>query len=142
MRQHPWPNTALFAMACIGMMFLFHTTIASPTGAGAIPATRTAKCTIDMADGKGADCTLIKANHEWILWSNSTSKPRSIHFKTEDNPFSEKSCWDVEPGARARSGPIALNAVSKTYVSFMSSVPCNANPPSAANRGTPKVVIQ
>jgi hypothetical protein len=103
---------------------------------------RTPKCTIDMAEGKASDCTLVKANHEWILWSNTTAKPRSIHFKSDDNPFSESSCWDVGAGARERSGPIALNAVPRTFVSYMSSVPCNANPPSVATRGTSKVIIQ
>src|SRR5580704_18817608 len=113
--------------------------VASPAGSGAVPAVRTPKCTIDMAQGKESDCTLIKANHEWILWSNTTSKPRSIHFKSDDNPFSEGSCRDVGAGARERSGPIGLNATPKTYVSYISSVPCAANPPSVANRDTSKV---
>jgi hypothetical protein len=124
------------------MMVLFNMAVASPAGSGAIPAVRTPKCTIDMAEGKESDCTLIKANHEWILWSNTTSKPRSIHFKSDDNPFSEGSCRDVSAGARERSGPIAPNAVPKAYVSYISSVPCAANPPSVASRDTSKVTIQ
>jgi hypothetical protein len=142
MRERRWLHVALPAMACFGVVSLIHMTIASPVGSRAIPAVRTPKCTIDMAEGKASDCTLIKAKYEWILWSNTTSKPRSIHFKSDDNPFSESSCWDVGAGARARSGPIALNAVPKTYVSYMSSVPCNANPPSTGNHGTSKVIIQ
>jgi hypothetical protein len=142
MKKHTLLDAALLAMACFGMMALLHTTIGSPTGSGAVPAVRTPKCTIDMAEGKATDCTLIKAKYEWILWSNTTSKPRSIHFKSDHNPFSERSCWDVGAGARERSGPIALNAVPKTYVSYLSGVPCSANPPSTANRSTSKVIIQ
>lgn len=142
MRKHAWLNATLLAITCFGMMVLFHTTVAGSAGLGVVPAVRTPKCTIDMAEGKESDCTLIKANHEWILWSNTTSKPRSIHFKSGDSPFSEGSCWDVGAGARERSGPIALNAAPKTYVSYISSVPCVANPPSVATRGTSKVTIQ
>jgi hypothetical protein len=142
MRERSSRHIALIAMTCFGMMPLFRTAIASPAGSYAIPAVRTPKCTIDMAEGKATDCTLIKAKYEWILWSNTTSKPRSIHFKSDDNPFSERSCWDVGAGARERSGPIALNSVPKTYISYLSSLPCSANPPSTANRNTSKVIVQ
>jgi hypothetical protein len=73
---------------------------------------------------------------------NSSSKPRSVHFKSDDNPFTEKSCWDVGAAARARSGPIALIAASKTYVAHTSDAPCDSNPPSSSSRGTPKVIVQ
>lgn len=92
--------------------------------------------------GKESDCALVKAKDEWILWMNSDSKPRSIHFKSDDNPFTEASCWDVAPGARARSGPVALNAALKTYVSYTSDAPCSANPPPDNGRGTAKVTVQ
>jgi len=142
MRQRSRLHAALLSMTCFGTMFMFCAAFASPAGSGAIPAVRTPKCTIEIAAGQESDCTLIKANHEWILWSNSSSKPRSIHFKSDDNPFTERGCWDIDPGARERSGPIALNAALKAYVSYTSGVPCASNPPSDANRGTSKVIIQ
>jgi len=111
-------------------------------GSSALPPVRTAKCTIDIAAGKQSNCTLIKANHEWILWSNSAATSRSIHFKTDANPFSESSCADVGPDARARSGPIALNAAPKVYVAFTSDISCDSNPPSDPVRGTIKVTVQ
>ncbi len=133
-----------FSLACFGLVLMFFTSTASPalsTSAGAA-AVRTAKCTVDVADGKESDCTLIKANDEWILWMNSSSAPRSIHFDSGDNPFAEKSCWDVVAGARARSGPIALNAGLKTYVAHTSDVPCASNPPSNSNRDTARIIVQ
>jgi hypothetical protein len=142
MRQRSQLHATLLSITCFGMMFIFHTTIAPHAGPRAIAAVRTPKCAIEIADGNESDCTLIKANHEWILWSNSSSTPRSIHFKSDDNPFSERSCWDIDPGARARSGPIALNAALKVYLSYISTVPCTSNPPSDGSRGTSKVVIQ
>ena len=142
MSERNWLHATLLSMICVGMMFRFGTPIASPVGSRAITPTRTAKCTIDIADGKGSDCTLIKANHEWILWSNSSSRPRSVHFKSDDNTFTERSCWDIEAGARARSGPIALNAVPKAYVFYVSGTACDSNPPSNTNRGTSKVIVQ
>jgi len=142
MRQRCRLHAALLSMICFGTMFMLCATFASPAGSRPIPAVRTPKCTIEIAPGQETDCTLIKANHEWILWSNSSSKPRSIHFKSDDNPFTERRCWDIDPGARERSGPIALNAAPKAYVSYTSGVPCASNPPSDANRGTSKVIIQ
>jgi hypothetical protein len=135
-------HAILASITSLGLILIFCTATANSARSGSAPAVRTAKCTIDIADGKESDCTLIKANDEWILWMNSASKPRSIHFKSDENPFTEKSCWDVGPGARARSGPIALNAALKAYVGHTSDVPCDSNPPSNANRGTPKVIVQ
>src|SRR5271168_791062 len=132
----------LSSIICFGLIFIFCASNASPARSGSAPAVRTAKCTIDVADGKESDCTLIKASDEWILWMNSSSKPRSIHFKSDDSPFAEKSCWDVAPGARARSGPVALTAALKAYVAHTSDVPCDSNPPSNTNRGTSKVIVQ
>jgi hypothetical protein len=134
----------LSCLTFLGLSFTFCTLIATPArsrSAGAA-AVRTAKCTVDTADGKESDCTLIKANDEWILWMNSSSAPRSIHFDSGDNPFTEKSCWDVVAGARARSGPIALNAGLKTYVAHTSDVPCASNPPSNSNRDTARIIVQ
>ena len=116
MRQRNRFLAALLSTACFGLVFAFAAALASPAGSSALPPVRTAKCTIDIAAGKQSNCTLIKANHEWILWSNSAATSRSIHFKTDANPFSESSCSDVGPDARARSGPIALNAAPKVYV--------------------------
>lgn len=142
MRQRNWLHAALLSITCSGLMFVFVASIARPAGSSALPPVRTAKCTIDIAAGKESDCTLIKASHEWILWSNSAAKPRSIHFNTDGNPFAEGSCSDVDPGARARSGPIALNAVPKTYVAYTSDILCDSNPPSSPGRGTIKVTVQ
>lgn len=102
----------------------------------------TAKCTIDIADGKGADCALVKAKYEWILWSNSSATPRSVRFKPDDNPFTERSCWDIEPGARARSGPIVLKAAAKAYFFYASGAACDSKPSSDAKRGALKVIVQ
>lgn len=129
-------------LTCFGLVLMFLTSTTIPARSSSAGAVRTAKCTVDIADGKESDCTLVKANDEWILWMNSSSATRSIHFTADGNPFTEKSCWDVAAGARARSGPIALNAVSKTYVAYTSDVPCASNPPSSSNRGTPKVIVQ
>ncbi|HXO04731.1 MAG TPA: hypothetical protein VN884_03760 [Candidatus Sulfotelmatobacter sp.] len=142
MRQRDWLPATLLSIACCGMAFVFCASIASPIGTTAMPPVRTAKCTIDIAAGKESDCTLIKASHEWILWSNSAPTSRSIHFKSDGNPFAESSCADVGPGARARSGPIALNAIPKTYVAYASDVACDSNPPSDSNHDTLKVIIQ
>ena len=135
-------HAVVLSIMCFGLMFVFCASVATPAGSSALPPVRTAKCTIDVADGKESDCTLIKASDEWILWMNSSSKPRSIHFNSDDNPFTEKSCWDVAPGARARSGPVALTAALKAYVAHTSDVPCDSNPPSNTNRGTSKVIVQ
>lgn len=128
---------------CASLLFAsaFLASAARPAASRPAPAVRTAKCTVDIAAGKESDCALVKAKDEWILWMNSDSKPRSIHFKSGGNPFSEKSCWDVDPGARARSGPVALNIAPKTYVSYTSDIPCSANPPEGS-RGTVNVVVQ
>ena len=133
---------ALLSTACFGLVFAFAAALASPAGSSALPPVRTAKCTIDIAAGKQSNCTLIKANHEWILWSNSAATSRSIHFKTDANPFSESSCSDVGPDARARSGPIALNAAPKVYVAYTSDISCDSNPPSDPVRGTVRVTVQ
>jgi hypothetical protein len=142
MKERSWLPAILSSITCLGLLLTFCPRPASPESSGSAPAVRTAKCTIDIVDGKESDCTLIKANDEWILWMNSSSKPRSIHFKSDDNPFTEKSCWDVAPGARARSGPIALTAALRAYVAHTSDVPCDSNPPSNTSRGTPKVIVQ
>lgn len=141
-KEQSWLHAILRSLTCAGLMLMFCASIASSARSGSAPAVRTPKCTIDIADGKESDCTLIKANDEWILWMNSAPSTRSIHFKSDDNPFTEKNCWDVQAGARARSGPIALNAASKTYVGHTSDVPCSSNPPSNANRGATKVIVQ
>jgi hypothetical protein len=135
-------TTKLRSMTCFGFVLAFCASIASPESSRATPPVRTAKCTIDIAAGKESDCTLVKANHEWILWSNSAATPRSIHFNTDGNPFAERSCVDIDPGARARSGPIALNAALKAYVAYTSDVACDSNPPSNPNHGTLKVTVQ
>jgi hypothetical protein len=142
MRQPSRFLAALLSTACFGLVFAFVASLASTAGSSALPPVRTAKCTIDIAAGKASNCTLIKANHEWILWSNSAATSRSIHFKTDANPFSESSCADVGPDARARSGPIALNAAPKVYVAYTSDISCDSNPPSDPVRGTVKVTIQ
>jgi hypothetical protein len=142
MMRRGWLCTVVFSISCFGLALISGVSTASPAGRGSAPAVRTAKCTIDIADGKESDCTLIKKNDEWILWMNSSSNPRSVHFKSDENPFTEASCWDVASGARARSGPIALNAALKTYVAHTSDVPCASNPPPNASRGTSKVTIQ
>jgi hypothetical protein len=136
MGQRYWLRAALLSIPCFGLLFMFGTSLTSHAGS------RTAKCTVDIADGKGSECTLVKANDEWILWSNSASTPRSLHFKSNENPFMEKSCWDVGAGARARSGPITRAAVPKTYFSYSSDVPCAANPPSDSKQGMSKVIVQ
>ena len=140
MRERSRLHAVVLSIVCFGLMFVFCTPVATPAGSSALPPVRTAKCTIDIAAGKESDCTLIKANHEWILWSNSSSSPRSVHFKSDGNPFAESSCSDVDAGARARSGPIALNAAPRTYVAFTSDVACDSNPPS--DHGALKVIVQ
>jgi hypothetical protein len=146
MRQRSWLQATIFSMTCavaiLAAVSILSASIAVPAASTAITPTRTAKCTIEIADGKGADCTLVKANHEWILWSNSASHLRSVHFKSDDNPFMEASCWDVAPGARARSGPIALNAASKAYFFYSSGAACDSKPPSDAKRAIARVIVQ
>ncbi len=142
MKQQGRLYVIVLSIGCFGLISGFGTPTASHAGSGPAPAVRTAKCTIDIADGKESDCALIKKNDEWILWMNSSSNLRSVHFKTDENPFTETSCWDVAVGARARSGPVALNAALKTYVAHTSDVPCNTNPPSNAGRGTLRVTVQ
>jgi len=140
MRELKWVHAVALSIACLGLTFVFYTWIATPAGSGALPPVRTAKCTIDIAGGKESDCTLIKASHEWILWSNSSSSPRSVHFKSDGNPFAESSCADVGANARTRSGPIALNATPRAYVAYTSDVACDSNPPS--DHGALKVIVQ
>jgi hypothetical protein len=140
MRERSRLHAVVLSTTCFGLMFVFRTWIATPAGSSALPPVRTAKCTIDIAAGKESDCTLIKANHEWILWSNSSSSSRSVHFKSDGNPFAESSCADVGPGARARSGPIALSAAARTYAAYTSDVACDSNPPS--DHGALKVIVQ
>jgi hypothetical protein len=129
------------SLLCFGLIFIFGISTSSPAAPRSASAVRTAKCTVDIADGKESDCALNKANDEWILWMNSSSTPRSVHFKSDENPFSEKSCWDVAPGARARSGPVALNAAAKAYIAHPSDLPCGSNFPSA-DRGASTVTVQ
>jgi hypothetical protein len=140
MRERSRLHAVLLSITGFGLMFVFCTWIAAPAGSTPLPPVRTAKCTIDIAAGKEWDCTLIKANHEWILWSNSSSSPRSVHFKSDGNPFAESSCADVGAGARARSGPIALNATPRAYVAYTSDLACDSNPPS--DHGALKVTVQ
>jgi hypothetical protein len=142
MEMRRWLQLILVSITCFGLVCMFHTSAASPARPGSAPAVRTPKCTIDIADGKESDCTLVKKNDEWILWMNSGPRPRSVHFKSDDNPFTEASCWDVAVGARARSGPIALTAALKTYIAHTSDAPCSSNPPSNTNRGTTKITVQ
>ena len=140
MRERSRLHAVVLSIAFFGMTFVFCTPVATPAGSSALPPVRTAKCTIDIAAGKESDCTLIKANHEWILWSNSSSSPRSVHFKSDGNPFAESSCADVGPDARARSGPIALNTTPRAYVAYTSDVACESNPPS--DHSALKVIVQ
>jgi hypothetical protein len=133
-------HAVVLSIAFFGLTFVFCTWIATPASSTLLPPVRTAKCTIDIAAGKESGCTLVKANHEWILWSNSSAGPRSIHFKSDANPFAESSCADVDPGARARSGPIALSATPRTYVAYTSDVACDSNPPS--DHSALKVIVQ
>jgi hypothetical protein len=140
MEQRSCIHAALVSIVCFGLTLAFCAPTATPASSRTTAAVRTAKCTVDIASGKESDCTLIKAKDEWILWMNSSSKTRSVHFKSDDNPFTESSCWNVEPGARARSGPVALSAAAKTYVSYTSDVPCGSNPPS--DSGAAKVIVQ
>ena len=133
----PW---IVLSMICAGVAFEVGAPAASHAGSRAGAPVRTPQCTVDIASGKESDCVLVKAKDEWILWMNSSANLRSIHFKSDDNPFTETSCWEVQPGARARSGPIALNAALKTYVSYTSDVACSSKPPS--NGGMAKVVVQ
>jgi hypothetical protein len=143
MRERRRLPAILFSMTGWGLALVYCAASAGSAGSLAVAAPRNApKCTIDIAEGKQADCALVKANHEWILWSNSAARVRSIHFKASENPFMEKSCWDVDAGARARSGPVTLNAAAKAYVAYLSDAPCAANPPDAASHGTIKVIVQ
>jgi hypothetical protein len=143
MRERGWFLANLLLATGFSLLFVFCASIAVSAGPKAMPAVRNApKCTIDIADGKQSDCTLVHANHEWILWSNSAAKPRSVHFKSNENPFTETSCWDVAPGARGRSGPTSLSAALKTYLAYTSDAPCAANPPSDSSRGIIKVTVQ
>ena len=132
----------LSLVTCIGFVFLFCPSSASLADSGSGSPVRTPKCTIDIAAGKESDCALIKASDEWILWMNSSSVARSVHFRSDANPFAEASCWDVAVGARARSGPVALGAALKAYVGYTSDVPCHSNPPSGADRSSLKVIVQ
>ncbi len=141
MEQRTWLHVVASSIICFGLIFVFGSLTAGRAGSRTASAVRTAKCTIDIADGKESDCTLIKANDEWILWMNSSSTPRSVHFKSDENPFSENSCWDVAPGARARSGPAALSAKAKAYVAHTSDLRCGSNFPSA-DRGLLAVIVQ
>lgn len=142
MRQRGQLRTISLAIIFFGLTMLLSTSFATPARSSLLAPTRTAKCTIDIATGQPSECTLIKANHEWILWSNSAPALRSVHFKSDENPFTETSCWEVAPGARARSGPTALNVAAKTFVAYTSDVACASNPPSNATRGTVRVSIQ
>jgi hypothetical protein len=117
-------------------MLALGTSIASRAGS------RSPKCTVDIADAKGSACALVKANDDWILWSNTSSKPLSVHFKPSENPFMEKSCWDVGAGARARSGPVTRAAAPKTYLAYSSEVSCGANPSSDTGHVASQVTIQ
>jgi hypothetical protein len=139
MKPINWRLVTLLFIPCWGLLLLmlaFGTSIASRAGS------RSAKCTVDIADAKGSVCALVKANDEWILWSNTSSKPLSVHFKPSENPFMEKSCWDVDAGARARSGPATRAAAPKTYLAYSSAVSCGANPSSDTGHIASKVTIQ
>jgi hypothetical protein len=134
--------TGASILCCWLMCLFFFAPVVRPATSGSASPVRTPKCTIDIASTEASSCTLVKAKDEWILWSNSASSHRSIHFKSDNSPFTEMNCWDVDPGARARSGPVILNAALKTYVGYTSSVPCGSNPPSEAGSGTIEVIVQ
>src|SRR6202041_194725 len=122
--------------ASLLLIFVFGLSVAS------LGASRSPKCTVDIAAANGSACTVAKATDDWILWSNTSSKPLSVHFKPSENPFMEKSCWDVGAGARARSGPVTRAAAAKTYLAYSSEVSCGANPSSDTGHVASKVTIQ
>src|ERR1700733_9325452 len=96
MRQRTWDHAAVLPITFIGLMFLFLSSFVNTTSSGAVSVSATkAKCEIDIS-GVGTDCTLIKKNDERILWTNPSSKHRSVYFNHLDSPFA-KECWDV-PG--------------------------------------------
>ena len=136
---HLRPAT-LLSMLCFASLLLIF--VFGPSIAPRAAASRTPKCTVDIAATNGSACTVAKASDDWILWSNTSSKPLSVHFKPSENPFMEKSCWDVNPGARARSGPIARATAPNTYVAYSSGVSCAANPPSDTSHVAAKVAVQ
>jgi hypothetical protein len=133
---HP---ATLLSIVCFASLLLI--SVFGPSVAGRAPS-RTPKCTVDLAAANGSACTLAKATDDWILWSNTSSKPLSVHFKLSENPFMEKSCWDVDAGARARSGPIARAVAPNTYVAYSSDVSCAAKPPSDTGHVAAKIVVQ
>ena len=135
---HFRPATLLSILCFASLLLIF---VLGPSVAGRAPS-RTPKCTVDIAAANGSACTVAKATDDWILWSNTSSKPLSVHFKPSENPFMEKSCWDVDAGARGRSGPIARATAPNTYVAYSSVVSCAANPPSDTGHVAAKVIVQ
>lgn len=135
---HFRPATLLSILCFASLLLIF---VLRPSVAGRAPS-RTPKCTVDIAAANGSACTVAKATDDWILWSNTSSKPLSVHFKPSENPFMEKSCWDVDAGARGRSGPIARSTAPNTYVAYSSVVSCAANPPSDTGHVAAKVIVQ
>lgn len=132
-------RVTLLSIPCFAsllLIFVFGLSVAS------LGASRSPKCTVDIAAANGSACTVAKATDDWILWSNTSSKPLSVHFKPSENPFMEKSCWDVDAGARGRSGPIARAAAPNTYIAYSSDVPCAAKPPSDTGHVAAKVTVQ
>ena len=133
------PATLLSILCFASLLLIF---VFGPSVARRAAASRTPKCTVDIAAANGSACAIAKATDDWILWSNTSSKPMSVHFKPSENPFMEKSCWDVDAGARARSGPIARAVAPNTYVAYSSGVSCAAKPPSDTGHVTAKVIVQ
>ena len=127
---------SILSFPSLPLIFAFGLSVASQA------ASRTPKCTVDIGAANGSACTVAKASDDWILWSNTSSNPLSVHFKLSENPFMEKSCWDVDAGARARSGPIARAAAPQTYFAYSSEISCAANPPSATGHVAAKVAVQ
>ena len=134
--SRPTTLLSIFCFTSLLLIFVF-----GPSVAGRAPS-RTPKCTVDIAAANGSACAIAKATDDWILWSNTSSKPLSVHFKPSENPFMEKSCWDVDAGARGRSGPIARATAPNTYVAYSSVVSCAANPPSDTGHVAAKVIVQ
>jgi len=146
MRQHTWDRATLDAITCFAFVLLFCLSFLSPAGSRAAAVPKSNTCTMNIADKMETDCPLVKANDDRVLWTNTSSVPRSIHFDPNRDPFRKhKHCWDVPanapPNATQKSGKILSTATPGEYLAYTSDIPCKSNPPDSG-RGTPKVIIQ